>query len=290
VSDSWDFGDGSTGTGVSPIHTYATAGDYTVKLKVSDDSGHSATTTHTVSISDRPPQAAFSFSPLSPQTGQPVSFDGSGSTDPDGSVAFYYWDFGDGSARGVGLSPTHTYAKEGPYTVTLTVRDNSGSTTVVSQPIDVSAPPATSRSTPPNSMSPANPIFGPLVPPAVPVSDTAPILSSIRATRVISFAAYRRHGLSIDITCRTACQVMAELRTVRRHNHATPRQRNDEIVLARGSARLNAGRRGVVRLRPLRAALKTLRPGAVIKATVVIRTENTQHLTNLVKRTIIIQG
>jgi hypothetical protein len=53
---------------------------------------------------------------------------------------------------------------------------------------------------------------------------------------------------------------------------------------------LNAGRRGVVRLRPLRAALKTLRPGAVIKATVVIRTENTQHLTNLVKRTIIIQG
>ena len=52
-----------------------------------------------------------------------VTFDASGSTDPDGTPGAYEWDFGDGS-KGAGLTATHTYEKAGDYTATLTVRDN----------------------------------------------------------------------------------------------------------------------------------------------------------------------
>ena len=54
---------------------------------------------------------------------RPVTFDASGSTDGDGTPSAYEWDFGDGT-KGSGLMATHTYAKSGDYTATLTVRDN----------------------------------------------------------------------------------------------------------------------------------------------------------------------
>jgi len=57
--------------------------------------------------------------------GQQVQFDGSGSFDTDGSIVSYYWDFGDGT-MGSGVSPFHTYASEGTYTVFLTVTDDKG--------------------------------------------------------------------------------------------------------------------------------------------------------------------
>ena len=58
--------------------------------------------------------------------GSPISFDGSGSSDPDGeAIASYTWDFGDGST-GTGPTPTHAYAASGTYTVRLTVADAAG--------------------------------------------------------------------------------------------------------------------------------------------------------------------
>ncbi|MFJ9112845.1 S8 family serine peptidase [Streptomyces sp. NPDC102283] len=53
------------------------------------------------------------------------SFDASGSTDPDGDIAAYAWDFGDGT-EGEGAKPSHTYTKAGTYDVELTVTDDSG--------------------------------------------------------------------------------------------------------------------------------------------------------------------
>jgi len=59
--------------------------------------------------------------------GQEITFDGSGSYDPDGSIVSYTWDFGDGTTA-TGQTVTHAYADNGAYTVTLTVKDNNGAT------------------------------------------------------------------------------------------------------------------------------------------------------------------
>ncbi len=128
VAHDWDFGDGNTGTGVSPTHTYIVTGTFTVTLKVTDDAGttDTATTTATIGEGNQAPAA----DPNGPYTGtvnEPVTFDGSGSSDPDGTIVAYDWDFGDGNT-GTGVSPTHTYATDGTYNVTLTVTDDGGVT------------------------------------------------------------------------------------------------------------------------------------------------------------------
>jgi PKD repeat protein len=59
--------------------------------------------------------------------GVSTTFNGSGSYDPDGRIVAYEWDFGDGNTA-IGVAPTHSYAKNGTYNVTLTVTDNDGAT------------------------------------------------------------------------------------------------------------------------------------------------------------------
>ncbi len=59
--------------------------------------------------------------------GVAVEFDGSGSSDPDGTIVSYAWDFGDGSTS-TDESPTHTYTSAGTFDVTLTVTDDGGAT------------------------------------------------------------------------------------------------------------------------------------------------------------------
>ena len=90
------------------------------------------------------PTAAFTSSP----TNLAVSFDGSASRDPDGTVASYRWDFGDGSAAGSGAKPAHTYATAGTFQATLTVTDNLGATGTVAHPITVAAAAATAPAAP----------------------------------------------------------------------------------------------------------------------------------------------
>ncbi|MET4136513.1 LamG-like jellyroll fold domain-containing protein, partial [Pseudarthrobacter sp. PvP090] len=70
-----------------------------------------------------------------------VAFDGSGSSDADGSVASYAWDFGDGTAAGTGQTVSHTFGQAGTYTVRLTVTDNNGATGESTQSITVAAAP-----------------------------------------------------------------------------------------------------------------------------------------------------
>jgi PKD repeat protein len=65
------------------------------------------------------------------------NFDGSDSYDPDGSIASYDWDFGDGNT-GSGVTTSHTYAVGGSYTVVLTVTDDEGATGSDSQDVAVS--------------------------------------------------------------------------------------------------------------------------------------------------------
>jgi serine protease len=67
------------------------------------------------------------------------SFDGSGSSDSDGNIVSYAWDFGDNST-GSGVTPSHTYAAAGTYDVTLTVTDNDNAPGSVSHSVTVTAP------------------------------------------------------------------------------------------------------------------------------------------------------
>jgi PKD repeat protein len=79
--------------------------------------------------------------PVTGTAGVPVAFSGAQSGDADGTVTGYTWSWGDGSPDSTGVSPSHTYANPGPYTVTLTVTDNKGSASEpVSQLINVAAP------------------------------------------------------------------------------------------------------------------------------------------------------
>ena len=122
----WDFGDGSlAGGGVRVTHTYAEGGSYPVSLTVDDGTGlpnGKASTAITVTI-NRPPVAVAGAN-KQVCAGDTVLLDGSGSSDPDGGLLRYRWDFGDGTTADT-VNPTKTYRKGAVYPVTLTVEDES---------------------------------------------------------------------------------------------------------------------------------------------------------------------
>ncbi|MDO8847525.1 MAG: PBP1A family penicillin-binding protein [Coriobacteriia bacterium] len=70
------------------------------------------------------PIAAFKFTPAAPKTGDEIAFDATGSSDPDGTIVKYAWEFGDGSPLITGAEVTHTFTSAGTYTVTLWVTDD----------------------------------------------------------------------------------------------------------------------------------------------------------------------
>ncbi len=138
VGYAWDFGDGSTGSGATASHAFATAGTYTIGLTVTDDGGATATTTDAVTVTaptgNTPPTASFTAS----CTELDCTVDGSASSDPDGAVVGYAWDFGDGST-GSGATASHAFATAGTYTIGLTVTDDGGATATTTDSVTVTA-------------------------------------------------------------------------------------------------------------------------------------------------------
>ncbi len=139
ASYNWSFGDGSSGTGVNTNKTYGASGTYSVSLTVTDDAGATNTSTRSFTVgvpANVPPTAAATVA----CTNLSCSFSGTGSSDPDGTIASYAWSYGDGSS-GTGATPTHSYAAAGTFQATLTVTDDDGatnSTAVAAKPV---APP-----------------------------------------------------------------------------------------------------------------------------------------------------
>jgi YD repeat-containing protein len=133
----WDLdGNGSyeTSTGATPTtsKTFAIAGTFAIGLRVTDNDGNVATTTRTLVVSNRPPAASFTIGPNPAGPDQTVTFNGGGSTDPDGTIAKYEWDLdGNGSYEtDTGTNPiaTRSYPTQGSVTVGLRVTDSAGAT------------------------------------------------------------------------------------------------------------------------------------------------------------------
>jgi hypothetical protein len=145
ASWSWDFGDGVDGSGETPSHAYTMNGIFDVTLVVQDSNGliDAVQTTATIGTGNVPPTADAN-GPYAAETGAAITFDGSDSSDPEGAIASYAWDFGD-SASGSGETTTHTYATEALFSVTLTVTDAAGATDSVNTGATITAPPPSLR-------------------------------------------------------------------------------------------------------------------------------------------------
>jgi PKD repeat protein len=130
----WAFGDGSTSTDASPVHTYGAPGTFTVTLTVTDDGGATGSTSQTVTM-NLPPRASFDL------TCSVLTCDlTDGSTDVAGKIVSRSWSFGDGTTSAE-TNPRHVYAAGGTYDITLTVTDDGGMTGTTTRTVSVAASP-----------------------------------------------------------------------------------------------------------------------------------------------------
>ncbi|MCI0545541.1 MAG: PKD domain-containing protein, partial [Actinobacteria bacterium] len=119
----WDFGDGATATGAVVVHTYPVEGTYPVRLDVTDNCGSVSTCQTAVHVSTNLPPICDAGGPYSGEVGTAIAMSGAGSSDPDGTIVVYRWNFGDGQTA-FGVIQHHSYTLSGTYTVTLTVVDD----------------------------------------------------------------------------------------------------------------------------------------------------------------------
>jgi PKD repeat protein len=161
TSYSWNFGDGSSGTGKNPAHTFGAANSYVVTLTVTNDRSLTASATQTLSVATAPtttgtlPTAVFSVSPAAAGVGETIFFNASTSAPGAGhTITSYTWTFGDGTT-GSGVTTTHVYTVAGSYSVQLKVTDDDGqAATSAGTSITVGSPPSPSASF---TFSPATP-------------------------------------------------------------------------------------------------------------------------------------
>jgi PKD repeat protein len=129
VNWTWDFGDGNVSYGKNVSHQYADSGTYNVTLTVEDDDGATNSTSKDIIVLNINPIADFSWNPPIPKTGTTITFNASSSTDADGIIELYEWDWNnDGIYDESRTSPTatHSWSDDGDYEVTLRVIDDKG--------------------------------------------------------------------------------------------------------------------------------------------------------------------
>jgi PKD domain len=152
VSFAWNFGDGSTASGISVSHQFA-AGNFVVTLTVTDSNGVRVSAQQTLTVgAGALPTASFVFSPGAPTINQEISFNAAQSqAGPGRALVRFDWNFGSGSPRS-GINVIKSYDVTGTYAVVLTVTDDVGQTATATQHVVVSAAgprsrrPQTSRS------------------------------------------------------------------------------------------------------------------------------------------------
>jgi PKD repeat protein len=143
ASISIDFGDGSAAaSGASASHVYSISGTYTVTATVTDNLGAASVKSASVVVTaaNKPPVAALSVTSSSGVAPASISASTAGSSDPDGTIAAVSIDFGDGTPAVSAAGASHVYNTPGTYTITATVTDNQGASSVKSASVVISAP------------------------------------------------------------------------------------------------------------------------------------------------------
>jgi gliding motility-associated-like protein len=122
----WNFGDGGTSNSITPsvTHTYNATGNFAVTLNITDSKGCSNKVTKTNYVNILTPAVNIANLPAGVCVGQ--VFTPTPNVGTVDGIAFYQWDYGDGS--GLTSVPTHTYAAAGLYTLTLNITTNGGCT------------------------------------------------------------------------------------------------------------------------------------------------------------------
>ncbi len=124
--------------GGSHQQTFLEPGTYLYRCDFHSDnfnSGMVGSITVEAPASDLPP-VANAGGPYNGNEGGSINFSSAGSSDPDGTINSYSWDFGDGNSSAAS-NPSHSYADDGSYTVTLEVTDNTGLTDTDTTTADV---------------------------------------------------------------------------------------------------------------------------------------------------------
>jgi len=133
----WDFNDGMgyVDRGPETSYTFNTGGEYIVRLKVADSVEGINIDKITLYVGNAPPTPSFIHNPDSPSYIDMIQFNDT-STDADGQVRSWLWDFGDGYTS-TEQNPNHTYALKGTYDITLTAIDNDGINKTKTVPFEV---------------------------------------------------------------------------------------------------------------------------------------------------------
>ncbi len=121
VSYLWDFGDGTTSTSVEVDHSFSTSSIQTVVLSVTDNQGQTQQLSRQIKSGTplQPPTVSF----IKNCNANSCQFDGNSSSDTDGNIVSYLWNFGDGGTS-TGVATNHDYQRLGYFQVSLTVVDN----------------------------------------------------------------------------------------------------------------------------------------------------------------------
>ena len=127
----WDFGDGTTGSGVAPIHVFADNGVYNVLLTVKDKAGAEDSQSSFVTISNVAPTVVISAAPVIYSGGTYNLSGGFADLGQADGPWSYVINWGDGTTPGSSamqgaVTGAHTYQAAGLYTITLTVTDKDG--------------------------------------------------------------------------------------------------------------------------------------------------------------------
>lgn len=121
----WEISDGTNPQGRLVQKTFDKRGAYTVRLTITDNQGGISSAVKELEVGDNlPPTALFTVNPGSGTQLTDFTFDAGTSSDSDGQIEGYSWNFEDGTATGKVV--THRFKKEGSYLVELRVKDSNG--------------------------------------------------------------------------------------------------------------------------------------------------------------------